>query len=122
MWFVAPYSFAVRHVVPMLFVIILLFIASLFLLAPAIARVMLLLVLLPYALLALSASFQQARCYGAHLILAMPGLFLVYHLIYGAGGVWGLCQLLLQRAPVQRSKPNLKTPKSSLPKIDQTRC
>jgi glycosyltransferase involved in cell wall biosynthesis len=120
MWFIAPYSFALRHAVPMIFVSILLFVSLLFLMAPSMASILLLLVMVPYTLLALSASFQQALRCGVQLFLPMPWLFLVYHIIYGSGGLWGLCRLLLQRAPVQGSRHAFDVSKSSLTKSDLT--
>jgi glycosyltransferase involved in cell wall biosynthesis len=118
MWFIAPYSFALRHAVPMLFVGALIFLSLAIFVAPSMAGIALMLVLGLYLTLALSASFQQASRYGAQLFLPMPGLFLVYHLVYGLGGLWGLIRLLLQQAPVQRVKPNLEFSKNAFTNSD----
>ena len=103
MWFIAPYSFAWRHAVPMTFVGGLLFASLLSLMTPSVASAIFFVMLIPYLLLALSASCYQASRYGALVFFALPGLFFGYHLIYGLGGLWGLCLLLIKRAPVQLS-------------------
>ena len=105
MWFVAPYSFAWRHAVPTAFVGALLFASLLFLMTPSVASTLFTAMLIPYLLLALSASFHQASRYGACVFLTLPGLFFSYHVIYGLGGLWGLCLLLTRRSPVQLTSP-----------------
>jgi GT2 family glycosyltransferase len=101
MWFVAPYSFAWRHAVPMAFIGALLCACLMFLVAPGLARVVLNLTLWPYAGLAIAASLQQSSRYGGRLCLLLPFSFFTYHVVYGLGGLWGLCLLLARRAPVQ---------------------
>jgi glycosyltransferase involved in cell wall biosynthesis len=120
MWFIAPYSFALRHAVPMVFVSALIILVLLVIfVAPSLGSIGLLLVMGPYLTLALSASFQQASHYGAQLFLPLPGLFLVYHLIYGLGGLWGLLRLLLQKAPVQTVKADREFSKNALTNSDR---
>lgn len=103
MWFIAPYSFTWRHVAPMTFVGALLFASLLLLMVPSVASIILAVILIPYLLLALSASLQQARRYGAVIFMALFFLFFTYHLVYGLGALWGLGLLLIKRAPVQLS-------------------
>jgi len=105
MWIVAPYSFAWRHAVPMAFVATLLCMYSLFLVVPALAITVLNLMLWPYAGLAIVASWQQSSRYGGWLFIPLPFCFLSYHIVYGLGGLWGLCLLLGRRSPVQVPSP-----------------
>ena len=107
MWFVAPYTFAWRHAIPMVFVAALLFVALLLFILPNFAGILLGVILMPYLFFALGASLHQASRYGALFFLALPGLFFVYHLMYGLGGLWGVCLLLTRQAPVQLTRQNL---------------
>ncbi|MCX6842126.1 MAG: glycosyltransferase family 2 protein [candidate division WOR-3 bacterium] len=103
MWFVAPYAFAVRHLVPGLFVVSLFLVLGLWFLVPngwiAVAAI-----LVPYFVLALLASFQQARRFGFALALPLPALFFTYHVSYGLGTLWGAVRLLVGATPVQVRK------------------
>jgi hypothetical protein len=100
-WFVAPYAFAARHVVPGLFVLSLLVAIGLTASVPwgwaALAAIM-----VPYAALALLASVQQARMFGFKLLPFLPPLFFVYHSSYGLGTLWGALRLLVGATPVQK--------------------
>lgn len=101
MWYIAPYSFAWRHAVPLGFVGSLLSAFLLFIVAPPLGIAAFKLILVPYFVLALFASLQQSIRYGAWMFPILPFLFLIYHLSYGVGALWGLCLLLINRAPVQ---------------------
>jgi glycosyltransferase involved in cell wall biosynthesis len=100
-WFVAPYAFAVRHLVPGLFVLGLVIVLSSWFLVPwgwvALAAIM-----VPYVVLALVASVQQGRRYGFGLALPLPALFFAYHFSYGLGTLWGALRLLVGATPVQK--------------------
>jgi len=100
-WYVAPYAFAARHAVPGIFVVGLFLVFSLWSLVSwgwiAAAAV-----LVPYFVLALVASFQQARRYGLGLSLPLPLLFFTYHVSYGLGTLWGALRLLVGATPVQK--------------------
>lgn len=116
MWFVAPYAFATRHVVPSLFVLGLLVAIGL----AAFFRwgwLALVVLLAPYLSLALLASFAQSRRCGSKLapvlpppsslpsfllFLLLPPLFFVYHFSYGLGTLWGAVRLLVGATPVQK--------------------
>ena len=99
MWFVAPYSFAWRHAIPLGFVAALLT-ALLGSYSPQrIAATTLALILLPYFVVALLASFQQAHRQGLWMVLSLPFLFLAYHLTYGLGGLRGLWLLTVRNGP-----------------------
>jgi glycosyltransferase involved in cell wall biosynthesis len=102
MWFVAPYSFAWRHAIPSGFVATLLTALLGLLFSTSIAATSLALILLPYSVAALLASFQQAHRQGLWMVLFLPFLFLAYHLAYGLGGLRGLWLLTIRKSPVQR--------------------
>lgn len=102
MWSVAPYAFRLRHGVPALFTAVLVSAAILAAFVPG-GGVLLAAILLPYAILALVAAMQQSvRFKRWWLVPLLPPSFLAYHLAYGLGEWWGLLQLVLGRAPVQR--------------------
>ena len=100
-WFVAPYSFAPRHVIPGLFVAgLFLVLGSTFLVQRGWIAVAAILV--PYFVLALAASVQQARRFGFALAIPLPFLFFTYHFSYGLGTLWGALRLLVGATPVQK--------------------
>ncbi len=101
MWFVAPYSFAPRHAIPGVFLFSLLFSFILVSLIPIFWPV-LAVILGPYFILAIISAIQQAQRYQNWWMLAcLPFLFFAYHISYGAGILWGIIALVLQRSPVQ---------------------
>jgi glycosyltransferase involved in cell wall biosynthesis len=102
MWFVAPYSFAWRHAIPSGFVAALLSALLGLLFSTSIAATSLAFILLPYSVVALLASFQQAHRQGLWMVLFLPFLFLAYHLTYGFGGLRGLWLLTVRKSPIQR--------------------
>ena len=102
MWFVASHSFAWRHAVPLGFVGALSSTALSFLYSQTLGVWGLGLILLPYFIVACTASFQQARRYALWMLPSLPFLFFVYHVAYGLGGLRGLLFLLIGMAPVQR--------------------
>ncbi len=103
MWWLAPWTFQLRHVVPMIFVLGLVATGVVSALVPW-GWVTMAIVLVPYALLAVLSAAQQSFGYRRWLLfLLLPGLFLVYHISYGTGELWGVLTLALGRAPVQRS-------------------
>jgi hypothetical protein len=102
MWFVAPHSFAWRHVIPMGYVATLLIALLLALIAPSLSVLSFKIILAPYFCFAVGASLQQSRRRGVWMFPCLPFLFWTYHLAYGLGGLWGLGQLGMKRAPVQR--------------------
>ena len=100
-WFVAPYAFAPRHGVPGLFVLgLLVVLGSSFIVHRS--WIGLAAIMVPYVVLALVASFQQGRRYGFGLAPLLPFLFLLYHLSYGLGTLWGALRLLVGATPVQK--------------------
>jgi glycosyltransferase involved in cell wall biosynthesis len=102
MWYVAPYSFAWRHAAPVAFVGALIGALLFSIFAPLPGKLALGVLLVPYVLIALGASFHQSRRYGRWMFPWLPPLFLGYHVAYGLGALWGICRLGLRLAPVQR--------------------
>lgn len=110
MWYVAPYSFAWRHAIPLGFVCVLVVTCLSLLVGISIGAAIGAPVLLLYLGLALIASVQQALRYGWGLFLYLPTLFLLYHLAYGLGSLWGIVMLLLFRSPVQSVRDSKGAP------------
>jgi len=103
MWYIAPYSFAWRHAVPLAFVLMLLTALLFAVVAPSRGFFSLALVLGPYFLAALFSSAQQSLRHGLWMLPILPFAFFIYHTIYGLGGICGLCRLATGRSPVQRT-------------------
>jgi len=101
MWYVAPYSFAWRHAIPLAFVIALISGGLSFFLWPWPAFVVLAAIAGPYLTFALEASWEQSNRYGKRLFPFLPGAFWLYHVMYGLGGLKGILRLLMKRSPVQ---------------------
>jgi glycosyltransferase involved in cell wall biosynthesis len=103
MWYLAPYSFALRHGVTGVFAGGVMVGLLLALVAPwlawSFAAVMVL-----YAVLALASGAQQAIRYRHPMhVLCLPICFFLYHFIHGLGIFWGLIRLVTHTAPVQRN-------------------
>ena len=101
MWYVAPYSFAWRHAIPLLFTAAIITALVVAFIQITAGVTLLALIFVPYLALAALAALQQAFRYAAWMFPILPFLFFAYHLVYGAGGLWGLLLLLIRRAPVQ---------------------
>jgi glycosyltransferase involved in cell wall biosynthesis len=100
-WYVAPYAFAWRHAVPVVFVSAFLGALLLGLFRSALGPLAVGAMLVPYGVIAVAASFQQSRRYGLWMLPCLPFLFCAYHTAYGLGGLWGVCLLGMHRARVQ---------------------
>jgi GT2 family glycosyltransferase len=106
MWYLAPYSFAWRHGIPLAFVLALIGSLLLTFIVPPLGKLAFMLILIPYFVLAVLSSAQQSARYGIWMFPVLPFLFLAYHLAYGLGGIWGLILLSIKQAPVQiKSEP-----------------
>ncbi|MCF6147999.1 MAG: glycosyltransferase family 2 protein [Candidatus Kuenenia sp.] len=103
MWYVAPYSFKVRHAIPVFFTLGLL---SILIVLPfhSFGLYSLSVIFFPYFFLNLISSCQQAVRYNWRIGLVLPFLFFFYHIVYGAGTLWGAIRLIVKSAPVQKIK------------------
>jgi glycosyltransferase involved in cell wall biosynthesis len=101
MWYLAPYSFARRHAIPLAFVSTLILMASCSFVWPRAAFIVLAAILSAYFILALKASGEQSKRYGKRLFPFLPFAFWLYHVAYGLGELRGIVRLVIGRAPVQ---------------------
>lgn len=103
MWFLAPYSFSLRHTIPGVFVLGLIFAiaATIFI---KIGWILLVAILLPYLILAFTAATQQSNKYSWKLFPSLPFLFFTYHVAYGTGILIGIFKLILGIAPILKIK------------------
>lgn len=104
MWFLAPYSFAVRHAITSVFSSGILFGAlGSFFFEPI--KYLFLGVLTLYFLLAVLSSIQQAIRYKQPLyVVCLPFCFFLYHFIHGLGIITGILRLATGTSPVQKLK------------------
>ena len=102
MWYLAPYTFAFRHVITAVFVMGLiggLTISNL----SHLAKGIFLGIMGLYFFLGVLSAFQQSLRYRKLLhLFTLPLSFFFYHFIHGVGVLYGLITLLLGRAPVQQ--------------------
>lgn len=102
MWYVAPYSFAVRHAVTAIFA---LGVIGGIILSPFshTVRVIFIAVMSLYFVLAILSAVQQAIRYREprHIVF-LPLSFFAYHFLHGIGVLAGLLRLATGTAPVQR--------------------
>lgn len=104
MWYLAPYSFAVRHAITGLFAagVILGVILSFFV---GWIRFAFIAVMALYFALAIFSAIQQAIRYREiRHAFALPVGFFLYHFLHGAGVLWGLAKLATGTAPVQMKR------------------
>jgi glycosyltransferase involved in cell wall biosynthesis len=101
MWYVAPYSFAWRHAIPLGFVVALMIALLFSFVAPQLGIPVLTSILVAYFFLGVVSSMQQSLRYGIWMLPVLPFLFFAYHFAYGLGGLWGLILLSVRQAPVQ---------------------
>ncbi len=99
-WYLAPYAFSPRHAVPGLFAATVI-LATTLSVALLPIRTLVLCGAIVYGMLALMASFQQAKQYGFWIIPILPVCFFLYHFIYGCGDLFGAISLVLRRYPVK---------------------
>jgi glycosyltransferase involved in cell wall biosynthesis len=103
-WYIAPYTFAIRHAIPGLFTmsilagIILIFISNIF-------KWIFIITAFIYSIFAIYASLQQAKRYkNIFHLLFLPGAFFIFHFIYGLGIISGLINLVLNRSPAKKKQ------------------
>ncbi|MFZ2783829.1 MAG: glycosyltransferase family 2 protein [Sediminibacterium sp.] len=104
MWYVAPYSFAIRHVITGCFTggILLGLLLSIF--SPLIANIYIGVLILYFSLAFLSSVQQAIKYKHPSFIIILPFCFFSYHFIHGAGVLVGLLNLLVGKSPVQKIK------------------
>lgn len=92
-WKLVPGSLALRHFVPLAFVMALLGGVAL---APLVdfGAQLLAIILLSYISVAIISSVVTARRRGLTLFPVLPGLFFAIHVAYGLGSLWGLLRLV----------------------------
>ena len=101
MWYIAPYTFTIRHAVTAIFSagIILGFLLSFinsFFLFTYVGSIFL------YLILAIFSSIQQSKRYNdLRLFFILPFCFFAFHFIHGLGVIKGFFLLLLKLSPVQ---------------------
>ncbi|HKY98627.1 MAG TPA: glycosyltransferase family 2 protein [Gemmatimonadaceae bacterium] len=101
MWYLAPYSFALRHAITAAFATGV--IAGL-VLSPfsSMVRTVFTTVMLLYGLLAIASAISQGIRYrDARHVLFLPVAFFLYHFLHGLGVIVGLVRLATHTAPVQ---------------------
>jgi glycosyltransferase involved in cell wall biosynthesis len=104
MWYLAPYTFTMRHAVTGIFAVS--FIAGLILsFIFTWAKILFAGVMLLYLTLGVLSAFQQAIRYKKTLhILTLPLSFFLYHFIHGTGILTGIFKLILRISPVQQRR------------------
>jgi cellulose synthase/poly-beta-1,6-N-acetylglucosamine synthase-like glycosyltransferase len=101
MWHVAPYSFSLRHSVPVAFTLAVVAACAMSFVSP-VGRIFFATLAFCYLVAAVISAFQQARRYGWWMLPLLPALFACYHAAYGLGTLWGALRLLVGATPVQR--------------------
>jgi succinoglycan biosynthesis protein ExoA len=105
MWYLAPYTFHLRHAASAVFALGVLAAVPLSLLSGTVATITLG-VLSVYAALAVLASLQQAVRYRRlRHVVTLPLSFLAYHLSHGLGVLVGGAKILLGTQPTKKSEP-----------------
>lgn len=104
MWYLAPYTFALRHAITGIFAIS--FIAGVVLSCVFTwAKILFAGVMMLYLALAIISAFQQAKRYKKALhVLTLPFSFFLFHFIHGSGILNGIFKLILGISPVQRGR------------------
>jgi len=105
MWYVAPYTFALRHVIPALFVLALL--GTILISYFFSWGVFLLSILSLYGVFAFAASIQQRKFHELWMVPLLPFLFFLYHIGYGLGTLWGALRLVMKKTPVQEKRKSV---------------
>jgi glycosyltransferase involved in cell wall biosynthesis len=104
MWYLAPYTFAFRHMITGAFA---LGVISGLILSPLYTWIKWTFtsVMVLYCILAFCSSLQQARRYKYVLhVIALPPCFFLYHFLHGLGVLYGLYRLIIRTAPVQKKR------------------
>ena len=104
MWYLAPYTFNLRHSITALFTSGVLIGGCLSLLSKYVFIAYTFIIAI-YFFLAIISSIQQAfRFRNIFHIFTLPFSFFLFHSLHGAGILFGSFMLLIKQSPVQRSK------------------
>lgn len=104
MWYLANYSFAIRHAITAVFATGIIIGTVLSLLFPIIS-IIYSFFLLFYLILAILSSIQQAiRFKLISFVIILPFCFFLYHFIHGLGIISGIINLIFKNAPVQKKE------------------
>jgi glycosyltransferase involved in cell wall biosynthesis len=104
MWYLAPYTFALRHAITALFalgviggaILSVIFLPIAFLYSGVMAL---------YFTIAFVSTIQQSLRYKKFLhIFVLPAYFFLYHFLHGIGVLWGLLKIISGSSPVQKIK------------------
>ena len=105
MWYLAPYSFSVRHSVTLFFALGIIggLVLTLFEISYLLSLIFFNIVSL-YFILGIYFSIKQSRRYKRFSLLpCLPFAFFVFHLTHGIGILAGIIRLIFNAAPVQRN-------------------
>lgn len=103
MWFIAPYSFSIRHAVTAFFTAAII-VGGILAVYFTVFLYLFLVIAVLYFICATLASIQQGIRYNRPAIIALlPACFFLYHFIHGLGVLIGCVKLLLRQAPVQNN-------------------
>ena len=102
MWYLAPYTFSVRHIITLFFVLGIIF-GGLLASFSKIIFIIYSFTLLVYFSLAFTSSILLSIKYKKlFLLIFMPFLFFIFHTMHGLGVLYGLIKLFLKLSPVQK--------------------
>lgn len=103
MWFLAPYTFSLRHSITAFFVLGI-FAGSIWTIYSYQIGIVFFLIMVLYLLLAIKSSIQQAIRYkNIKHVFILPFCFSAFHFLHGLGVLTGLLKLIIGKAPVQKS-------------------
>ena len=102
MWYLAPYTFSIRHIITSFFVLGV-FLGGILSFFSKIILIIYSFTLLIYFSLAFTSSIQLSiKHKNFFLILFMPFIFFIFHIMHGFGVLYGLIKLFLKLSPVQK--------------------
>ena len=104
LWYLAPYSFAFRHLITGIFSLGILVGVSLLALDLPLKNLFIFVVIL-YIFLSIVSAFQQSLRYKKiTLLFTLPICFFLFHFVHGLGVLKGIFYLSLKKSPVQSVK------------------
>lgn len=104
MWYLAPYAFAPRHAVTVVFALLFWFLLPLLHLNPRLSQLYLAAIAAHLCLGLLAAGQQAIRFRLVRHLACLPVAFFLFHLFHGTGVLLGLLRLATKTSPVQKSR------------------